>query len=177
MVINYFELFGIPVSLHIDRPLLQRRYYELSRQFHPDMHTSANPDIQATMLEKSATVNKGFKVLSNPALLLPYILELKGVLKDGEKYQLDPAFLMEMMDLNERLADLSSRAPQAEIQLLQQELTTKEDELYNEIKPIIETYNDTLITDAALENLKIFYFKQKYFLQIKKTFPTFATRN
>lgn len=177
MSTNYFELFNIPVSLHIDSTLLKQRYYELSRQYHPDMHTLADMDAQAGMLEKSAAVNKGFKVLGSPESLLHYVLQQKGLLEDGEKFQLPPAFLMEMMELNENLVELEFDPDENELAVLQQQIITLENELYSEVKPIIDTYDDNLISAAALEKLKMFYFKRKYFLRIKERFSTFATRN
>jgi len=177
MSTNYFELFNIPVSLHIDSTLLKQRYYELSRQYHPDMHTLANTDAQANMLEKSAAVNKGFKVLGNPESLLHYVLQQKGLLEDGEKFQLPPAFLMAMIELNESLVELEFDPAENEIQTLQHQITSLENELYSEVKPIIDTYDDNLISTVALEKLKIFYFKRKYFLRIKERFSTFAARN
>lgn len=174
---NYFELFNIPVSLHVDSTLLKQRYYELSRQYHPDMHTLADMDAQADMLEKSAAVNKAFKVLGNAESLLHYVLQQKGLLEDGGEFQLPPAFLMEMMELNESLVELEFDPAENEITTLKKQITTLENELYSEVKPIIDTYDDSLISAAALEKLKIFYFKRKYFLRIKERFSTFATRN
>lgn len=177
MSTNYFELFNIPVSLHIDSSLLKKRYYELSRQYHPDRHTLTDMGTRADMLEKSAAVNKGFKVLGNPESLLHYVLQQKGLLEDGDKFQLPPSFLMEMMELNENLVELEFDPAEKEIQTLQHQITSLEIELYNEVKPIIDDYDDSLISAAALEKLKIFYFKRKYFLRIKERFSTFAARN
>ncbi|MET6997633.1 Fe-S protein assembly co-chaperone HscB [Chitinophaga defluvii] len=177
MATNYFELFNIPVSLHIDSALLKQRYYELSRQYHPDMHTLADTDAQAHVLQQSAEVNKGFKVLGNPELLLQYVLQQKGLLEDTEKFQLPSAFLMEMMELNESLVELEFDPEENEIVALQHQIVAMENALYSEVRSIIDTYDDSLISAVALEKLKIFYFKRKYFLRIKERFSTFAARN
>jgi molecular chaperone HscB len=36
---NYFELFEIPESMRIDKGSLRRKFYQLSREYHPD-HTA-----------------------------------------------------------------------------------------------------------------------------------------
>jgi molecular chaperone HscB len=38
---NYFELYEIPVSLKPDQQLLRKKFYELSRKYHPDFYGNA----------------------------------------------------------------------------------------------------------------------------------------
>ena len=38
---DYFAVFGLPRKLGVDAEALQRRFYELSRQHHPDFHQRA----------------------------------------------------------------------------------------------------------------------------------------
>ena len=57
-------------------------------------------------MELSTVNNKAYQVLSDPQKRLHYILELKGVFKEGENYLLPQTFLMEMMEVNEDLMDL-----------------------------------------------------------------------
>ena len=44
---DYFTIFGLPRKLGIDGEALQRRFYELSREHHPDFHQGAGADRQA----------------------------------------------------------------------------------------------------------------------------------
>src|SRR5260370_15834737 len=39
---DYFTVFGLPRKLAVDAPALQRRFYELSREHHPDFHHGAD---------------------------------------------------------------------------------------------------------------------------------------
>ena len=82
-------------------------------------------------------------------------MQLKGLLEEEEKYTLPPAFFMEMMELNEDEATSSK-----------EQATKYSDELYNEVKSIIENYDDTLITKEALLQLKEYYYKKKYLQRI-----------
>jgi molecular chaperone HscB len=54
---THFEIFGLERKLGIDAAALQRRFYELSRQHHPDFHQAAPAEEQARVLEASARVN------------------------------------------------------------------------------------------------------------------------
>src|SRR5882672_7543828 len=104
---NYFELFEIPVSLLVDKNVLAKKYFELQKKFHPDFYAQETEFEQANALEKSSQINKALKVLRNSDEIIKYVLQLKGLLEEEEKYQLPPAFLMEVMELNEELSDNS----------------------------------------------------------------------
>ena len=62
---NYFELYNIPFSLKPDQQLVKQKFYELSRNYHPDFFSNATEDEQADVLEKSSAVNKAFKIFSH----------------------------------------------------------------------------------------------------------------
>src|SRR4051812_46350655 len=107
---NYFELFDIPVTIAVDTAALAKKYFELQKQYHPDFFTQADEASQLEALEKSSTVNKALKVLKNKDATIQYILKLKGLVEDEEKYPLPPEFLMEVMELNENLSGESTAA-------------------------------------------------------------------
>jgi hypothetical protein len=48
---------------------------------------------------------KGLKILQDRDQTIKYVLQLKGLLEEEEKYQLPPDFLMEMMEMNEKLLE------------------------------------------------------------------------
>jgi molecular chaperone HscB len=167
---NYFELFNIPVSLHPDEQLLKQKFYELSRKFHPDFFTQENEWEQAEALEKSSQVNKAYKTLTNRDETIKYVLQLKGKLETDEKYQLPPAFLMEMLELNEELQEAKSGDDQAKLSSLKASLLELENELFKPVETIVMQYNDDCITDEDLGLIKEYYFKKKYIDRILATY-------
>ena len=152
---NYFELFDLPVQVKVDTELLTRRYFTLQKQFHPDFHTQQDSHSQEEAMEKSAELNRAFKTLKDPDVTLFYLLSLKGMASNDEKYQLPPDFLMEVMELNENLT--TSSIP---------EISAFEENLYREVQPILESYDDARITASELEQLKAYYYKKKYLQRI-----------
>ena len=50
---NYFELYEIPIAFLIDPLALKKKYFELSRKYHPDFFSQENESEQAEALEKS----------------------------------------------------------------------------------------------------------------------------
>ena len=154
-IMNYFELFELPVSIQIDKSKLARKYFELQKKYHPDFFARGTEHEQEQALEISSQLNKALKIFKNPDQTIKYVLQLKELLEEEEKYQLPPAFLMEMMELNEELSAESV-----------QQINGLESQLYSEVQPIIENYDDASATTANLLKLKEYYYKKKYLQRI-----------
>jgi molecular chaperone HscB len=152
---NYFELFELPISIQINKATLAQKYIDLQKKYHPDFFAKGTEYEQEQALEISSQLNKALKVLKNQDQTIKYVLQLKQLLEEEEKYQLPPAFLMEMMELNEELSDDSAK-----------QIAELETQLYSEVQPIIENYNDATTTTAELLKLKEYYYKKKYLQRI-----------
>ena len=152
---NYFELFELPVSFKIDKSKLAQKYFELQKKYHPDFFAQGTEHEQEQALEISSQLNKALKIFKNQDQTIKYVLQLKELLEEEEKYQLPPAFLMEMMELNEELSENSA-----------QQIQELETQLYSEVKPIIENYDDATASTANLLKLKEYYYKKKYLQRI-----------
>ena len=55
---TYFELFNIPVQLKVNAALLSKKFFELSKKYHPDYFATENEQMQAEVLEKSDLTNR-----------------------------------------------------------------------------------------------------------------------
>jgi len=110
---NHFEIFGLPRKLAIDAAALQRRFYELSRQHHPDFHQAAPADEQARELETSARVNAAYRTLRDPIKRVQYLVRLEeggeraaeAAEADGRKEAAPPDLLAEMFEIQEALQE------------------------------------------------------------------------
>lgn len=159
---NYFELFEMPISLTIDKKYLQDKYFELQKKYHPDFFSNKSDEEQAEVLEKSSIINKAYKTFNNDDETIKYVLQLKGVLDEEEKYELPPEFLIEMMELNETLMEVDdSSLEETETKINQLEKT-----LYDKVQNIIEYYNEENTTSEQLLQVKDYYFKKKYLKRI-----------
>ncbi len=170
---NYFDLFELPVTLLVDRSRLAQQYFALQKKYHPDFYTRATAEEQADVLEKSAMVNKAFRTFQQPDLTIRYVLELKGLLQEEEKYELPPDFLMDMMELNEALteADAGSTA------VLEAKLAGIAGELYAEVQGILENYTDGSTPAGDLQQVKAYYYKKKYLERIRERLRNIASQN
>ena len=163
---NYFEIFGLPVQLKVDKNELPKKYFELSRKFHPDFYANTTPSEQHRALEITANLNKAFKIFQNPDETIKYVLQLKGLLEEEEKYQLPPDFLMEVLEINEQLMDVGDSA---ETKLnLQSAIDNLQSEIYEPVKEIVEHYQDGVTIEKELLQVKEYYYKKKYLHRIQQ---------
>jgi molecular chaperone HscB len=161
---NYFELFEIPVQLKVNKASLPKKFFELSRKYHPDYFINDKAKAQTEALEKSATLNKAFKTLQNPDETIKYVLQLKGLLEEEEKYKLPPVFLMEVLEINEQLMDEDQTA----VNGIQPAVDKLEKEIYESVKEIVEHYQESITSEEGLLQVKEYYYKKKYLDRIKR---------
>lgn len=159
---NYFELFEIPVSLTVDKTEVSKKYFELQKKYHPDFFSNAGEQEQSEVLEKSSQINKAYKTFQNDDETIKYVLQLKGLLQEEEKYELPPDFLIEMMELNEMLMDVNDSS----VEEMETKISQLQQSLYAQVQTIIEYYNDDRTTDEQLLQVKDYYYKKKYLKRI-----------
>jgi molecular chaperone HscB len=161
---NHFELFEIPVQLKVDAAIMKKKFYELSRRYHPDFFSQSTEAEQSEVLEISSQLNKAWKTFQQPDDTIKYVLQLKGLLEEEEKYELPPPFLMEMMEINEELMEAQENPDH--LPVLHKRIAQLEEELYEPVKPIIEQYKEGITTEKELLQVKDYYFRKKYLHRI-----------
>lgn len=162
---TYFELFEIPVQLKVNKATLPHKYFELSRKYHPDFFVNASPGEQAEALEKSALLNRAFRTFQNPDETVKYVLQLKGLLEEEEKYDLPPAFLMEVLEINEAMMDADDEATKEKLQLA---INNLQQDIYEPVQEIMEHYQEGVTSEKELLQVKDYYYKKKYIDRIKQ---------
>jgi molecular chaperone HscB len=172
---NYFDFYGIKESFTPDVALLKKKFYELSKEFHPDFYANEDDEKQQEILEMSTLNNKAWQTLSDPYKRLEYILRQHDLVNEGAKPQLPADFLMEMMDINERLMEVDDAD---ELAKLTSEVLAVEDDLKLNLEHAQKGYaqlNDTA-KEERLNEIAGYYYRQKYLLRIKESLDTFAAR-
>lgn len=164
---NYFALFGLPIGFQVDTNKLRVAFMNIQRASHPDKFAQSNSFEQEEALERSALANKGFSLLNNKDQLLPYVLELKGIITPDEKYALSPDFLMEMMELNEAWMEADDEA--AKKSILDQ-IKAIQDEILEPIKSYLEMDQIDSIAQETMLQIKEYYYKKKYLDRILAEF-------
>jgi len=104
---NHFELFGLSATFDIDTDDLAVRYRELQRRVHPDKFANASDQDRRLSLQMTALINEGFHTIKDPVRRGRYLLSLRGIdLGDETDTKMDPAFLLEQMELREKLEEV-----------------------------------------------------------------------
>jgi molecular chaperone HscB len=103
---DHFRFFGLPRKLRIDESELEKSFYALSRQFHPDYFMSASePERQASM-ERSSMLNDAYRTLRDRIARVTYLLTIEGY-KEAEK-KAPPDLLEEVFELNMQVEELKA---------------------------------------------------------------------
>lgn len=172
---NYFDFYGIPMSFEVDAGLVKRKFYQLSKQYHPDFHTMAGATRQAEVLELSTMNNEAYKVLSDFDKRMHYILELTGQLSDDSN-ALPQSFLMEMMEINEQLMELEFDFEETVYTKLLTDLDALEISLLEQVRPTLNKWKSEKSDVGELNSVKEYYYKKRYLLRIRENLNKFAVR-
>ena len=174
ITLTFFELYELPIRFVLDENALKRKFYQLSKKYHPDFYTLESEEKQKEILELSTLTNEGYQVLWDADKRMKYVLSLKNILDEEGKAKIPQDFLMEMMDVNEALMELEFDFDEAQFSQLKNTLHEKENALYETVRPILENYQDGETPDSELHKIKEFYYKRRYILRIKENLDKFA---
>ena len=176
-MLNYFELYDLPVSFHPDQAAVKAKYYELSRRYHPDRFAQAGAAGVADALDMSSVNNAAYKTLQDGDWTMAYILKLNGLLEDEEKYALPPGFLMEMMDINEAVSEYEIEPTDEDARNMAINALNEQMELWDDATHLlIERFDKGEKNKELILEIKDQYFRKKYLLRIKERIDKFATR-
>jgi molecular chaperone HscB len=119
--VDYFRFFALPRKLHVNTKELERDFYKLSRQLHPDRYGQVSEQERQWSLEKSARLNDAYRTLRDPIERTRYLLELEGMKLDEQsseatqtaratgqekKQVVPPELLEEVFELNMQLEEV-----------------------------------------------------------------------
>ena len=98
-----FGLLGLPAQFNLDPKLIEQAFHDKSKELHPDRFAQAPAAERVAALSKARALNDAYQTLKKPVPRAEYLLARAGV-SIGDNERLDPAFLMEILELREELA-------------------------------------------------------------------------
>jgi molecular chaperone HscB len=173
---NYFEFYNLPIRLTLDLNVLKKLFYKKSREYHPDFYTSSSAEKQTEVMYLATLNNKAYKILSDFDKRMEYVLQTLGIMGAEGETKMPQDFLIEMMEINETLADLQFDFDEEKYLQVKKEVQTIENQLFVEIQAILDNPDAKEFTEADKKKLKNFYLKRRYLLRIQKSLTNFASQ-
>jgi molecular chaperone HscB len=168
---DYFELYGLPVTFNPDPKLVKKKFYELSKKYHPDFYINEEEEKQEEVLQLSTLNNKAFQVFRDAQRRIQYVLTLKGLLTEGDHYALPQHFLMEMMDVNEALMELQFEPDPVKLASITAEIDSIEKGILDELSALTTAYDTQPASEqeSTLKAIKDLYYRNKYLYRIRES--------
>jgi molecular chaperone HscB len=98
-----FEALGLPARIDLDPDAVDRAWRRAAAAWHPDRF--ADPLARAEAVRRAAVVNAARETLRDPLTRAEALSAVRGVALAGTEAAMPPAFLMQMLELRESLAE------------------------------------------------------------------------
>lgn len=136
---THFELLELPQRYALDLAELEARYRQRSRHWHPDRFSRAPAAERAQVLARATDLNEAYRTLRSSARRAQYLLKLHGIdvtregpgssAGPGSPATVDPAFLMEILELREELVEARLGHDAARLAMLKADVQRRMDAL------------------------------------------------
>lgn len=148
---NPFQILGVPVELNFKLSELEATYLELSRALHPDRFIGAPPSERREALNRAIEVNEAWRALKRPLSRAEAFARALGVeiLERGQA-PVAPAFLMQVMESREALAEVAESRDLDKLAGLIKDAQSDEIAILKEMSQLGENLGQ-LLPEAAAE--------------------------
>ena len=151
---DYYALLGLPRKLQLSGDELQRRFYDLSRQLHPDRFMRKPERERQYSLDASSILNDAYRALKDPVKRAQYVLSQEGF-DVGEQRSKDvpPELLEEVFELNMALEEMRGGDDSARPQLetAEKNFTNMLSNVDRQLEDLFEQYDRSPSRDKLSE--------------------------
>jgi len=149
---EYFRFFDLPDQLTIDLADLEKRYYALSRKWHPDRFARKSDAERIESEQNTALLNDAYRTLKDPVRRAEYVLSGHGLAAAHQSAP--PDLLEEVFELNMALEELrdgdASVRPQLEAS--QKNFQSMQEQVDADLQQEFEAYPESLPRIRAILN-------------------------
>ena len=161
---NYYDFFEIEHKLDLDLKDLEKRFYALSRRWHPDLFSRRSVAEQQESLEATAILNDAYRTLRDPVARAEYLLREHGFeIGEQKSNHVPPELLEEVFELNMALEELRGGDAKrlAQLEEAQSKLTAMRDGIDRELQKKFAEYDRTS-DRAVLAEIRAVLNRRKY---------------
>jgi molecular chaperone HscB len=151
-----FAMLGLPPRFDLDLAAIETRFRERSRELHPDRFAGAPAAERTQALVRARALNDAYQVVRRPQRRAEALLVRAGVII-GDHEKLDPAFLMEILELREELAEARIAGRNEEVARLQAAMLARHKALIDGLKPLFAAGDEASLALAKRDLITLRY--------------------
>lgn len=153
---DYFALFALPHCFDVDASTLEKRYFTLQRQAHPDIVSRRGPMERQAAAQTTIRLNDAYQTLRSPLKRAQYLLTQHGIRVGTEQDSVKPGIdiLTESMEWREALAEAGS---QMEIESLRGKLAQAREAC---LRALSDAFDREAWNEAAQHALRLGYLEK-----------------
>ena len=168
---DLFGVLGVPARFAVDLPAAEAAYKDLSRQVHPDRFATADPQARRASLARTVQLNQAWRTIKDPVRRAEYLLLRAGIDvaekkpapgdedKGTHKVAAPPAFLLEILELNDELSAAKRAGDAVKVAFMAEEMRTRARETMETIGAALDAGSGRM-EDAARSLVALRYFQR-----------------
>lgn len=169
---DLFAVLGVPARYAVDLAAVETAYKEQSRQVHPDRFATADPRARRASLARTVQLNQAWRTIKDPVRRAEYLLTRAGIDLSGkqpapgseEKRTVEvgapPAFLLEILELNDELAAARRAGDEVKMAFMAEEMRARARESMDTIAAGLDSGVRTQLEEAARSLLALRYYQR-----------------
>lgn len=157
---NFYDSLGLSPCLTLDSEELKKRFYDRSRQWHPDRFGRAGEAGQKQALDMTSALNDAFRTLRDPVSRAEYFLHESGL--DPSKNP-PPELLEEVFEMNMALEELrgGDESVRGQLDSSRERFTSMLSEIDASLTDLFQRY-DASGDRAVLEEIRAVLDRRRY---------------
>jgi molecular chaperone HscB len=138
---EYFRFFDLSGDLNIDLADLEKRYYALSRKWHPDRYARKSETERAEAEQNTALLNDAYRTLKDPVHRAEYAVSEHG--PAVAQQPVPPDLLEEVFELNMALEEIreGDTSVRPQLEEAQKKFVGMQDEIDRNLQSEFQTYD------------------------------------
>ncbi len=145
-----FALFGLPESYRIDLDDLEGRYRRLQRALHPDRHVASGAHERRMAMQMTARLNEAYAALRSPLERARLLLEQRGRRIEENPSRLDPALLLEQIEIREEIEGLRAADDRSGLSAMRRRLDERVRSIDGRLADLLDGTADEAHLDEAV---------------------------
>ncbi len=151
-----FAMLGLPPRFDLDTASIEARFRERSRELHPDRFIGAPAAERAQAMVRARALNDAYQVVRRPQRRAEALLVRAG-LAIGDHERLDPAFLNEILELREELAEARVAARTDDVTRLQATMQVRQRTIEHGLAPLFAAGDPASLAHAKRDLITLRY--------------------